>query len=103
MVEDAAPLGEPLARDGRGIDLLHGSDELYSEAGGRRQGRSASGENTPNGVRGTTTMRRRYRTRLVKRLVLGPFALLASSRECAGALAAFATMGACDTLQSSPA
>ena len=33
VVEDAAPLGEPLARDGRGIDLLHGSDELYS--GGR--------------------------------------------------------------------
>ena len=82
MVEDAAPLGEPLARDGRGINLLHGSDELYSEAGGRRQARPASCERRQLGVRGKTTMRRRYRTRLVKRLVLGPLAAFATMRAC---------------------
>ena len=83
VVEDAAPLGEPLARDGRGINLLHESDELYSEAGGRRQAPPASRERRQLGVRGRTTMRRRYRTRLVKRVVLGPLAAIAPGREAA--------------------
>ena len=37
VVEHAPSLGEALARDRRGVDLLHGRHELYSAAAGRRQ------------------------------------------------------------------